>query len=73
MGAELTIGGVSDYEYIKDQVLRKVRRHPPAATESGDETNDEDRIAVDSRTGRTTDELTNLRRIRELLEQEVAR
>jgi uncharacterized membrane protein YdbT with pleckstrin-like domain len=61
MGAELSISGVSDYEEIKDQVLAKVRRRRPVATEGSDATADE---------GRTGDELAELRRIRELLERE---
>lgn len=66
-GAELTIDGVADFEDIKDQILAKVRRRPPEATE-GDDT-------PGVTTGRTTSEteapelLVELRRIRELLEQ----
>ncbi|SFK66211.1 hypothetical protein SAMN04487950_0456 [Halogranum rubrum] len=66
-GAELTISGVSDYEEIKDQILAKIRRRPPEATEGGD---------TDNRSRRESEErlmsgdvLTELRRIRELLEQ----
>ena len=66
-GAELTISGVSDYEEIKDQILAKIRRRPPEATEGGD---------TDDRSRRESEEdpmsgdvLTELRRIRELLEQ----
>ena len=69
-GAELSITGVSDYEEIKDQVLIKVRRRRPEATESGDGTTDEARIAPDYWSDPTTEELSELRRIRELLEQQ---
>jgi len=75
-GAELTIGGVGDYEEIKDQILTKVRGRPPMATESGG-TADPSGDFTD-RTGRRPDEATGvgsdellveLRRIRELLER----
>jgi membrane protein YdbS with pleckstrin-like domain len=72
MGAELSISGVSDYEEIKDQVLTKVRRRPPAATESGPETESGDEKAISERDVRTNEELVELRRIRELLEREFA-
>jgi len=68
MGAELSISGVSDYEEIKDQVLTRVRRRRPAATESGDE----ERGLPESQPASTSEELTELRRIRELLEREFA-
>ena len=70
MGAELTISGVSDYEDIKDQVLMKVRRRPPAATEGADEPTGEERVLSERRPSQTSEELSELRRIRELLEQE---
>jgi uncharacterized membrane protein YdbT with pleckstrin-like domain len=70
MGAELTISGVSDYEEIKDQVLTKVRRRRSSATEGDDQTIDEERATVDSQPSQTREELAELRRIRELLEQE---
>ena len=72
MGAELSISGVSDYEEIKDQVLTKVRRRPPAATESTPEVESGDEKAVSERDVRTNEELVELRRIRELLEREFA-
>ena len=72
MGAELSISGVSDYEDIKEQVLTKVRRRPPAATESGSEIQPSDEEFVSERDTGTSDELAELRRIRELLEQEFA-
>jgi len=58
MGAELTIGGVEDFEDIKDQVLGKVRHRRPVATEGEDAEADASGTAV----------LDELRRIRELLE-----
>jgi uncharacterized membrane protein YdbT with pleckstrin-like domain len=70
MGAELSISGVSDYEDIKDQILTKVRQRHPAATEGDDEPSDHERALSDSRPSRTSEELSELRRIRELLEQE---
>jgi len=73
VGAELSISGVSDYEEIKDQVLAKVRRRRPAATESDGEAIDEERGPANGRSGRAADELAELRRIRELLEREFAR
>jgi membrane protein YdbS with pleckstrin-like domain len=75
-GAELTIGGVGDYEDIKDQILTEVRGRRPMATESGG-TADPSGDFTD-RTGRRPDEATGvgsdellveLRRIRELLER----
>lgn len=66
-GAELTISGVSDYEDIKDQILAKVRRRPPEATEGGD-TEDRSRRELEERPT-SGDVLAELRRIRELLEQ----
>jgi|AntRauMinimDraft_4_1070384.scaffolds.fasta_scaffold00015_16 uncharacterized membrane protein YdbT with pleckstrin-like domain len=72
MGAELSVSGVSDYEAVKDQVLAKVRRRRPAATESGDELTDGARTPADRQTNRTHEELTELRRIRELLERRFA-
>jgi uncharacterized membrane protein YdbT with pleckstrin-like domain len=67
MGAELTIDGVADFEDIKDQILAKVRRRPPEATESDEA--EETAVARPVR-GRETDEmLEELRRIRELLER----
>ncbi|WP_049980176.1 PH domain-containing protein [Halolamina rubra] len=69
-GAELTITGVSDYEEIKDQVLTKVRRRRPAATEGDDETLDDERAAVDRSSTLGGEELSELRRIRVLLEGE---
>lgn len=70
-GAELSITGVSDYEEIKDQVLAKVRRRRPEATEGADGTIDETGVSADHRPIHATEELTELRRIRELLEKEL--
>jgi uncharacterized membrane protein YdbT with pleckstrin-like domain len=66
-GAELTIGGVADFEDIKNQILDKVRRRPPEATEGGDTPG-----VTPKRTTTETEApelLVELRRIRELLEQ----
>jgi membrane protein YdbS with pleckstrin-like domain len=67
MGAELTVGGVSDFEDIQAQVLDKVRARPAEATEG------DDLAAVDpapvTRDGDTGAMVAELRRIRELLEQ----
>ena len=71
MGAELSISGVSDYEELKDQVLAKVRRRRPAATESGDESYDDARPPTGRQADWPPEELTELRRIRELLEQQL--
>ncbi|MUV56559.1 PH domain-containing protein [Halogeometricum sp. CBA1124] len=66
-GAELTIDGVEDYEDIKDQILAKVRRREPQATESED--------ALERQASGTNVEsdsqalLAELRTIRQLLEQ----
>jgi uncharacterized membrane protein YdbT with pleckstrin-like domain len=68
MGAELTITGISDYEDVKDQVLEKVRHRPPEATEGKDEATIEPAHARVDMTG-TSETLDELRRIRELLEQ----
>jgi membrane protein YdbS with pleckstrin-like domain len=70
MGAELTINGVSDYEEIKDQILDKVRRRPPQATE-GDDHPDRSAPSVSGDTP-SGEMLTELRRIRELLEDRSA-
>ena len=70
MGAELSVSGVSDYEELKDQVLAKVRRRRPAATESGDESYDDARPPAGRQADRPPEELAELRRIRELLEQQ---
>jgi membrane protein YdbS with pleckstrin-like domain len=69
MGAELTIGGVTDYEEIKEQVLSKVRRRPPAATE-GDETPVSGGADATTGDGQASEMLAELRRIREALEQQ---
>lgn len=61
MGAELSITGIGDYEAVKDQLLAKVHRRPPEATEAEPE--------VDAEPVRESSEmLDELRRIRELLE-----
>jgi membrane protein YdbS with pleckstrin-like domain len=65
-GAELTIGGVADFEDIRDQVLARVRRRPPEATEGDDTTPTSTRPSLD---GETPEVLAELRRIRELLER----
>ena len=65
-GAELTIGGLADFGDIKDQVLTKVRRRPPEATEGDDNVS---RPAQPSFGAETPELLAELRRIRELLEQ----
>jgi membrane protein YdbS with pleckstrin-like domain len=67
MGAELTIGGVSDFEDIQEQILDRVRERPAKATEGEDAVE-----TVESRTDEgeePTEMLGELRRIRELLEQ----
>jgi membrane protein YdbS with pleckstrin-like domain len=67
MGAELTIGGVSDFEDIQEQILDRVRERPAKATEGEDVVE-----TVESRTdegAESTGMLSELRRIRELLEQ----
>jgi membrane protein YdbS with pleckstrin-like domain len=66
-GAELTIDGVSDYEEIKDQVLAKVRGRPAKATE-GDDPADVP-VTPGGRNGESDEVVSELRRIRELLEQ----
>ncbi|WP_458189105.1 PH domain-containing protein [Haladaptatus sp. NG-WS-4] len=66
-GAELTIDGVTDFEDIKEQVLARVRRRPPEATESGE--TGEVTIPQADRETETHELLVELRRIRELLEQ----
>jgi membrane protein YdbS with pleckstrin-like domain len=66
-GAELTIGGVTDFPEIQAQILGRVRERPATATESGDAVD-----TISSRAARAdeTDEmLSELRRIRELLEK----
>jgi membrane protein YdbS with pleckstrin-like domain len=67
MGAELTIGGVSDFEDIQEQILDRVRERSAKATEGEDTVE-----TVESRTNEgegSTEMLGELRRIRELLEQ----
>jgi len=64
-GAELTVGGVSDYEEIKEQILAKVRERPARATE-GEESAGPGRATPESEAAEI---LAELRRIRELLEQ----
>ncbi|MFC7251746.1 PH domain-containing protein [Halomicroarcula sp. GCM10025324] len=66
-GAELTIGGVTDFPEIQAQILGWVRERPATATESEDAVD-----TISSRPARAdeTDEmLSELRRIRELLEK----
>jgi len=68
MGAELTIDGVADFEDIKEQVLAKTRRQRPVGTESGAV----DGVGTTVDDGTRTDDplLGEVRRIRELLEDE---
>jgi membrane protein YdbS with pleckstrin-like domain len=68
MGAELSISGVSDYEDIKDQILTKVRGRRPAATEGADDRSRSPSAVSD---GQTNEVLSELRHIRELLENEL--
>jgi uncharacterized membrane protein YdbT with pleckstrin-like domain len=65
-GAELTIGAIADYEDVKEQVLEKVRGRPAVATESG-----RDPVRTEPQTVEDGDTavLTEIRRIRELLER----
>jgi membrane protein YdbS with pleckstrin-like domain len=67
VGAELTIGGVSDFEDIQEQILEQVRERPARATE-GDELVDvvPPQETQSDNSGAMLDEL---RQIRELLEQ----
>jgi len=66
-GAELTIGGISDFEDVKEQILANVRGRPAEATEGDDAT---DTVSVRSTPDDESSEmLGELRRIRELLEQ----
>jgi membrane protein YdbS with pleckstrin-like domain len=70
MGAELTISGVSDYEEIKEQILAKVRRRRPETTESGESDGRDEPALPGVGTGDESQAvLTEVRRIRELLEQ----
>ncbi|WP_267641326.1 PH domain-containing protein [Haloarchaeobius amylolyticus] len=66
-GAELTIDGVSDFEAIKEQVLAKVRGREPEATEAASVAASPPVQAAED--ADSADVLTELRRIRELLEQ----
>lgn len=66
-GAELTIGGLSDFEDIKDQILAEVRGRPAKATEGDDSM---DTVSIPSTPDDESSEmLGEIRRIRELLEQ----
>ena len=73
MGAELTIDGIADYEEVKDQIVVKVRRRRPAATEGEVDASVESGAPPDALSSETGGEsaamLDELRRIRELLEQ----
>ncbi|WP_336037251.1 PH domain-containing protein [Halobacterium yunchengense] len=69
VGAELTVSGVSDYEPIRDQVLSNVRQRRPVATEGGDDATDEAGQPSRDRENLASEELAELRRIRELLER----
>jgi membrane protein YdbS with pleckstrin-like domain len=66
MGAELTIGGVSDFEDIQEQILDRVRERPAKATEGEDTA---ERSMVPATHDESTELLGEIRRIRELLEQ----
>jgi hypothetical protein len=66
-GAELTIGGLSDFEDIKDQILAEVRGRHAKATEGDDAI---DTVSIPSTPDDESSEmLGEIRRIRELLEQ----
>ncbi|MFC6942874.1 PH domain-containing protein [Salinirubellus sp. GCM10025818] len=66
-GAELTIGGLGDFEDIKDQILAEVRGRPARATEGDDSM---DSISIRNVPDDESSEmLGEIRRIRELLEQ----
>ena len=66
-GAELTIGGLGDFEDIKDQILAEVRGRPARATEGDDSM---DSVSIRSVPDDESSEmLGEIRRIRELLEQ----
>jgi membrane protein YdbS with pleckstrin-like domain len=65
VGAELTIGGVSDFEDIQEQILTRVRARAPMATE-GEESTD---VVGPTGADDAGEVLGELRRIRELLEQ----
>jgi membrane protein YdbS with pleckstrin-like domain len=66
-GAELTIGGLGDFEAIKDQILAEVRGRPAKATEGDDSM---DTVSIPSTPDDESSEmLGEIRRIRELLEQ----
>jgi uncharacterized membrane protein YdbT with pleckstrin-like domain len=67
MGAELTIGGVSDFEGIKAAVLDEVRTRRPAATES-DASSPNRGVTGAGEFESDGEVLGELRRIRELLE-----
>lgn len=66
VGAELTIGGVSDFEDIQDQILERVRERPAKATEGEDAT---ERSTVPATREESSELLGEIRRIRKLLEQ----
>jgi len=71
VGAELTIGGVGDFEEIKDQVLDGVRARPARATEGAEAVDGADVATDDARAAHdaSREMLGELRRIRELLER----
>jgi membrane protein YdbS with pleckstrin-like domain len=66
-GAELTIGGLDDFEDIKEQILVEVRGRPAKAT-AGDDATDTASVRNAPEDG-ASEVLGELRRIRELLEQ----
>jgi hypothetical protein len=67
MGAELTIGGVSDFKGIQEQILDRVRERPAKATEGEDTVETFESRTIEGE--ESTEMLGELRRIRELLEQ----
>lgn len=67
MGPELTIGGVSDFADIQEQVLERVRERPSKATEADELAGEA--LADDTHTTESSEMLGELRRIRKLLEQ----
>jgi len=72
-GAELTVGGVGDYEEIRDQILDKVRRRPAEATDGDDHAATDSPVTASTRAeseGQFGALLDEVRRIRELLEQD---
>ncbi|MFC6952830.1 PH domain-containing protein [Halorubellus litoreus] len=75
-GAELTVSGIVDYVDVKDQILDKVRRRPGVSIEAGEAASTGDVVAAPGGGAVATGELrsdamlSELRRIRELLERQ---